>query len=895
MGIDFKGKTYILDGAMGTQLQQAGMRSGEDPNDYLLDHPDVVERIHRRYVEAGSDIIYAPVFTVNRYRIEQRGELIEDDIRRLLAPGQKVKADMAAEGREIFVALDMGPLGEMVEPLGALTFEEAYETYQRLVLAGAKAGADLVVIETMTDLYETKAAVLAAKENCDLPVIVSMSFDEGGRTFTGTSLETMALQLEGLGVDAMGINCSLGPDQIYPMIRQLQGYTSLPVFAKPNAGLPDPATGEYDITEEDFARSMEPFIKAGVNMIGGCCGTSPEYIGRLAEKIQEYDEWKKLRDVASGNGPEAQVSSFGDGIQYITSAEDITGAEDIPPLKVSSRSRAVTVDHVTVIGERLNPTGKKRMKQALLDGDFDYLLNQAIDQVDAGAEILDVNVGVPGLDEVAMMPKVVKKVQSITDLPLQIDSSNPAAIEAALRVYNGKAIVNSVNGEEKVMDQILPLVKKYGAAVIGLTLDDKGIPGTAEERFAIAERILQRALDHGIPKQDVIIDCLTLTASAQQKEVNETLRAVRMVRERLGLHTALGVSNVSFGLPLRPVINRTFLTLAMENGLDLPIINPNDEDMMASVYAFNVLKNVDETAQAFIERYTEKKAICSIIDAGAQVALTSGGPGNTGGAGSAGGPAGSGGPSGAGGQGGPSGAGGQSGSGSAGGTAGAGSASSSGSTGARGAEHDIFFAVERGLEKDTVTAVNALLEDPTEMEIVSGYMIPALDRVGKKFEDGSLFLPQMLQAAQAAQAGFEIIKDRLAGSGEASVNLGEVVIATVHGDIHDIGKNIVKVIMDNYGFHMIDLGKNVPAEEIVRTVKERGIRLVGLSALMTTTLKSMEETIAAVRQAAPECRVMVGGAVLTDSYAKQIGADYYCSDAMKSVEAAQHVFGVSKS
>ncbi|MBQ6369978.1 MAG: homocysteine S-methyltransferase family protein [Firmicutes bacterium] len=862
MGIDFRKKTYILDGAMGTQLQQAGMRSGEDTNDYLLDHPDVVEGIHRRYVEAGSDIIYAPVFTVNRYRICQRGELIEDDIRRLMAPGQKVKADMAAEGREIFVALDMGPLGEMVEPLGALTFEEAYQTYQRLVLAGAKAGADLVVIETMTDLYETKAAVLAAKENCDLPVIVSMSFDEGGRTFTGTSLETMALQLEGLGADAVGINCSLGPDQIYPMIRQLQGYTSLPVFAKPNAGLPDPATGEYDITEEDFARSMEPFIKAGVNMIGGCCGTSPEYIGRLAEKIQEYDEWKKLRDAAGGSAPEAQVSSFGDGIQYITSAEDITGAEDIPPLKVSSRSRAVTVDHVTVIGERLNPTGKKRMKQALLDGDFDYLLNQAIDQVDTGAGILDVNVGVPGLDEVAMMPKVVKKVQSITDLPLQIDSSNPAAIEAALRVYNGKAIVNSVNGEEKVMDQILPLVKKYGAAVIGLTLDDKGIPGTAEERFAIAERILQRALDHGIPKQDVIIDCLTLTASAQQKEVNETLRAVRMVRERLGLHTALGVSNVSFGLPLRPVINRTFLTLAMENGLDLPIINPNDEDMMASVYAFNVLKNVDETAQAFIERYTEKKAICSIVDAGAQVALTSGGSGSTGGSGASG---------------------------------STGSTGSSGSTGARNQEHDIFFAVERGLEKDTVTAVNALLEEHTEMEIVSGYMIPALDRVGKKFEDGSLFLPQMLQAAQAAQAGFEIIKDRLAGSGEASVSQGEVVIATVHGDIHDIGKNIVKVIMDNYGFHMIDLGKNVPAEEIVRTVKERGIRLVGLSALMTTTLKSMEETIAAVRQAAPECRVMVGGAVLTDSYAKQIGADYYCSDAMKSVEAAQHVFGISKS
>ena len=855
--LDLSKKTYILDGAMGTMLQQAGMQSGEDQNDYLLTHPEVVEDIHRQYVEAGSDIIYAPVFTVNHGRVRQRGDLIEDDIRRLLAPAQKVKAEAAKSGREVFVALDMGPLGEMLEPLGDLSFEEGYATYQTLVCAGAKAGADLVVIETMTDLYEVRAAVLAAKENCNLPVMVSMSFDEGGRTFTGTSLEAMAISLTGLGVDAMGINCSLGPEQIFPMIREIQEYTDIPVFAKPNAGLPDPATGAYDITPDQFAEAMRPFIKAGVNMLGGCCGTSPEYIRRMTEDVKGFAQIKQARTPGKGE------PAFGDGTRWITSAEDISGA----PLKLSSRSRVVPVDHITVIGERLNPTGKKRMKQALLDGDFDYVLGQAIDQAEAGAEILDVNVGVPGLDEVEMMPRMIKRIQSITDLPLQIDSSNPQAIEAALRVYNGKPIVNSVNGEEKVMDAILPLVKKYGAAVIGLTLDEKGIPATAEERFAIAERIMRKALEYGIPRQDVIIDCLTLTASAQQKEVNETLRAVRMVRDRLGLHTALGVSNVSFGLPLRPVINRTFLVMAMENGLDMPIINPNDEDMMASIFAFNVLKNADETAQMFIERYTDKKAIGSIVDSSMNVSL------QTGGATASGAPAASG-----------RGASGM----------GASEAVGSATTAPAPATHDIFRAVERGLLKETVTSVQELLQDRTEMEVVDQYLIPALDSVGKKFEAGTLFLPQMLQAATAAQAGFEVIKERLAGSENDDVSLGEVVIATVRGDIHDIGKNIVKVIMDNYGFKMIDLGKNVPAEEIVETVQKRDIRLVGLSALMTTTLGSMEETIKAVKDAAPDCRVMVGGAVLTEDYAKSIGADYYCKDAMKSVEAAQQVFGGDK-
>ena len=817
---------------MGTMLQRAGMPSDCDQNDYLLEHPEVIGDIHRQYAEAGADILYVPTFTMNRQRQLQREGHVEEDIHRLMAPALKVREEMAASGREIFVALDMGPLGEMLEPMGALAFEDAYEAYAVLACAGAAEGADLIVIETMTDIYEVKAAVLAARENTGLPVIVSMSFDEDGRTFTGTSLEVMAVTLEGLGVDAMGINCSLGPAQILPMIRELMTYTDLPVFAKPNAGLPDPTTGEYDITCGQFVDYMREYIASGVNMAGGCCGTDPEYIRGLAEAARE----------AAGRRPEGK---------------------DVPVPKLTSRSRTVTADHVTVIGERLNPTGKKRMKQALLEGDFDYILGQAIDQAEAGAEILDVNVGVPGLDEVSVLPKLIKRLQAVTELPLQIDSSNPAAIEAALRVYCGKPIVNSVNGEEKSMEAVLPLVKKYGAAVIGLTLDEKGIPESAEERFAIARRIVGRAEEYGIPRRDVIIDCLTLTASAQQEAVDETLKAVRMVKERLGLRTALGVSNVSFGLPLRPVINRTFLTMAMENGLDLPIINPNDEDMMASIFAFNVLKNADETAADYIARYGD-------MTMGRGAGLKS--P-------QASGPAGQ---SGAGPQ---TGAAGQTGA----ADAQAGQTDAAARTGA--GTHDLFRAVRTGMEGETVAAVKELLQTADEMTIVNRYLIPALDQVGKAFEQGTLFLPQMLQAATAAQAGFEVIRERMAGRDKAGVDLGDVVIATVQGDIHDIGKNIVKVIMDNYGYHMIDLGRNVPAEEIVRAVKERDVRLVGLSALMTTTLKSMEETIAAIRAEAPACRVMVGGAVLTEDYAKAIGADYYCRDAMKSVEAAQEVFG----
>lgn len=818
MAIDFNDKIYILDGAMGTMLQRAGMAPDETTTQFGLEHPQIWKDIHSQYIDAGADIIYASTFGMNRFKTEELDRPLHEAVALAMKAACEARAEAGDKGRAVKVALGIGPLGELLEPMGTLKFEEAYEAFTDLVTAGKDNGADLVVIETMTDLYEVKAAVLAVKENSGLPVMVSMTFEDNGRTFTGVSLEAMAMTLEGLGVDAIGINCSLGPVEILPMAKELRELTSVAVFAKPNAGLPDPETGKYDITCGRFIETMKEYMQAGINMVGGCCGTTPEYIAGLAE----------CRDELIKNGVPGAAGKEGHA----------TGKEK-RGLRICSGTDVVHVDHVTVIGERINPTGKKRLKQALMDGDMDYILNQAVEQIDAGAEILDVNVGVPSLDESAVLPDLVKKLQAITGTPLQIDSSDPAAIEAALRVYNGKAIVNSVNGEPDVMDDILPVVKKYGAAVIGLTLDGDGIPATAEGRFAIAERIAARAADYGIPEEDVIIDCLTLTASAQQKEVNETLRAVKMVRERLGLKTALGVSNISFGLPMRVIINRTFLAMAMECGLDLPIINPNEEEMMSAIFAFNVLKNVDENAARYIERYGE-----AVMEPGRLVKKGGGAAPDRGQAKDA----------------------------------------------AEG-DGDIFYCIEKGIKAGTVAAVEELLESHDEMELVNDFLIPALDNVGKGFEKGTIFLPQMLQAATAAQAGFDVIKTRLAESDKESVSLGEVVIATVKGDIHDIGKNIVKVIMENYGYRMIDLGRDVPAEKIVETVVERDIKLVGLSALMTTTLKSMEDTITAIRAAAPDCRVMVGGAVLTADYAERIGADFYCKDAMKSVEAAQEVFG----
>lgn len=829
--------THILDGAMGTQLQARGMKPGEDSTAFALENPETVKDIEREYIEAGAEFIYTPTFNLNREKVRSYGETMESLALKLTEPARKLREEYAARGRKLQIAFDVGPQGELLEPLGSLTFEEAYDFYAEEAKAAVTCGADVITIETMTDIYDVKAAVLAAKENTDLPVMVTMSFEENGRTFTGTSLEVMALVLEGLGVDAMGINCSLGPAQILPLIRELMTYTDIPVIAKPNAGLPDPATGGYDISCDEFIDTMKEYIDAGVDFVGGCCGTTPEYIRGIAEYVKSVDGLPAEEGRQTGKKDSAHR----------------------PPeaLRVCSGSRVVCADHVTVIGERLNPTGKKKLKQALLDEDYDYITSQAMSQIDAGAEILDVNVGVPGIDEAELMPKVVRKLQEITDLPLQIDSSDPEAIEAALRIYNGKPIVNSVNGDEEVMDRILPIVKKYGAAVIGLTLDSEGIPETCEKRFEIAERIAAKADSMGIPRENVIIDCLTLTASAQQKEVDETLKTVRRVSGEMGLATALGVSNVSFGLPLRQIVNRTFLTLALENGLTLPIINPNDEDMMVSIHAFNVLKNRDVAAEEFIRRYSDKETARAIVPKGTAKAAKA---------------------------------------------ASAGSAGKNPETGENSGKVNneagnggeklsrIAYGIDRGLEGETARAVEELLQEKAPMDIVNEDLIPALDRIGQGFERGDIFLPSMMQSAQAAQAGFEVIRKTLDESGEKGENAGDVVIATVKGDIHDIGKNIVKVIMENYGFNMIDLGRDVPVEKVVKAVTDGGIRLVGLSALMTTTLASMEETIKAVKAAAPECKVMVGGAVLTAEYASKIGADFYCKDAMKSVEAAQSIF-----
>lgn len=789
--LDFDKKFYILDGGMGTMMQKSGLEPGDAPELMSITHPEVIRSIHRMYVEAGADIIYANTFGANPYKLPENCEYTLEDV-----IDSAVKVAISAGEENTKIALDVGPLGELLEPMGTLAFEDAYEAFKRAMIQGEKSGADLIAIETMTDLYEVKAAVLAAKENTNLPVIVSMSFEESGRTFTGTDVVSMAVTLEGLGVDAMGINCSLGPAEIYPIAEKMCQSTGLPVFIKPNAGLPNPRTNEYDITPDQFAEKMADYLDLGISMAGGCCGTTPEYISQLKTIFAERER----------------------GVRRPFEKKSI----------ICSATKTVTIDHVTVIGERINPTGKKRLKQALIDRDFDYILSQAVEQIDAGSEILDVNVGVPKLDDVALLPEVVKQLQAITDLPLQIDSSNPEAIEAALRVYNGKAIVNSVNGEDKVLDSILPIVKKYGAAVIGLTLDENGIPNKAEDRFAIAQYIMNRAIEYGIAKEDIYIDCLTLTASAQQAEVAETLKAVRMVKEKLGLHTALGVSNISFGLPCRPLVNRTFLAMAMENGLDLPIINPNDEDMMGTVFAFEMLCNRDKNAEKFIERYSE--ASLGTMTRGTVKETVSEETG------------------------------------------------------------DLYHALEKGMKAETVNAVRELLKTEDAMTIVNDYLIPALDRVGQGFEKGTIFLPQMMQAATAAQGGFELIKNYLEQTGQEKVSKGMVVLATVKGDIHDIGKNIVKVIMENYGFDIIDLGRDVPPERIVETVLEKNIKLVGLSALMTTTLGSMEETIREIKSKKPDCKVMVGGAVLTEDFAKKINADFYCKDAMKSVEAANNTF-----
>ncbi len=779
----------ILDGGMGTMLQAAGLGLGERPEIFAIEHPDVVERVQRSYIEAGSEVLYANTFGANAHKLEGTGHTVEEVVSANVAIAKR------AAGGKAKVALDVGPIGELLEPLGMLSFERAYEIYAQVVKAGEACGVDLVIFETMTDLYEVKAAVLAAKENSDLPIWTTMSFEASGRTFTGTTVAAMALTLTGLGVDALGVNCSLGPKELVPLIREMRQWTDLPVIVKPNAGLPDPATGNYSMGAEEFGKYMTEFPKLGASIFGGCCGTNPEFIKALVKHLEEEPLNKQAAEYA----------------------------EKTLRRGVCSAGEVAEFGGLRVIGERINPTGKKRFQQALRENDMNYIMERAIEQADAGADILDINVGLPGIEEAEMMTRVVKAVQSVVSLPLQIDSSDPEAIEAGLRACNGRAIVNSVNGEQEVLEKVLPIVKKYGAAVVGLTMDKGGIPDSAEARIAIAKRIVAAAESYGIPREDVMIDCLTLTISAQQKQAAETLKAVRYVHEEMGLHCVLGVSNISFGLPERIHITASFLTQAMCCGLDFPIINPNQKEIMDMVFSYRALSGEDVDSAAYIERFAG-----AVQEKAAPLAST---------------------------------------------------------------EMDIETAVIKGLKQEVANLTEKHLETMSELDVINLKLIPALDIVGEKYEKQQIFLPQLINAANAACAGFDLIKTRIAGRGGESLSKGKIVMATVEGDIHDIGKNIVRVVLENYGYQVIDLGRDVPVDAVVDAVIKEDVSLVGLSALMTTTVSSMQKTIAALRESGHACRIFVGGAVLTESYAMEIGADYYAKDAKASVDIAKEVLG----
>lgn len=774
----------FLDGGMGTMIQAAGIDAGHVPELLNLTSPEVIMNIHRAYAESGADIVYANTFGANRYKLADTGHTVGEVVSAGIDNARK------AVDSNTLIALDIGPIGQLLEPSGTLKFEEAYDCYKEIVLAGSDA--DVIVLETMTDLYEVKAALLAAKENSHKPVLVTMTFEENQRTFTGVSPECMIAVVEGLGADALGVNCSLGPVELMPVIEKICSLAKLPVIAKPNAGLPDPVTNLFNVGAEEFAESAAELAGLGVKIFGGCCGTTPDHIRAVIKALSDKKYSPKTVSRTAG---------------------------------VCSAVNYVEISQPRVIGERINPTGKKRFKEALLANDMDYILGQAVEQIHAGADILDVNVGLPGIDEKSMMTAAVKAIQGICDTPLQLDSTIPEVLEAGLRVYNGKPIVNSVNGEEDSLNTILPLVKKYGAAVVGLTLDKGGIPKKAADRFAIAEKILKRAVEYGIPKEDVFIDCLTLTASAEQDGVMETLKALRRVRAELGLQTVLGVSNISFGLPNREMITRTFLTMALQDGLTLPIINPNIESIMGAVRAYKLLAGIDRDCIEFVNAYS-----------------------------------------------------------------GDGSAPKTAPASSEQKNIGLAYAVENGLKNDAVKAAEKLLETADAMSIINDYLIPALDAAGAKFEKGTIFLPQLILTAGAAQACFEVIKNKIAASGSSPVSKGQVVLATVKGDIHDIGKNIVKVLLESYGFTVIDLGRDVDKQIVLDAAIEHQVKLVGLSALMTTTLGAMEDTIKLLNEKYPECKTVVGGAVLTASYAEQINADFYAKDAKETVDIAAKIY-----
>ena len=778
-----KKEILVFDGAMGTQLQEAGLKAGEIPECLNITHPELIQSIHQKYLNAGADFITTNTFGANALKMKDVNYSLKEIIEASI-DNAKAAQKNANRQNNSYIALDIGPIGQLLEPMGTLSFDQAYEIIKEQVLL-AKDKVDLVLLETMTDIYEVKAGVLAVKENNDLPVFVTMTYETNQRTLSGCDPVTMVNILEGLNVDALGINCSLGPVELTPIINEVLKTASLPVILQPNAGLPCLVAGKtcYNMDSDTFVAESIKHVKNGVRIIGGCCGTTPEFIAKLKKAI-----------------PAKPV---------ITTPVKAT--------RVSSGSKTVEFGHhVVVCGERLNPTGKKKLKEALKQQRYDELVIEAIKQDQAKAHVLDVNVGLPGIDEVATMKHVIKLLQEVISLPLQIDSSNAQAIEQACRYYNGKPLINSVNGKTETMEAIFPIVKKYGGVVIGLTLDENGIPPKAKDRLEIAKKIIKTAAKYGISKENIIIDCLVLTVSAQQKEVMETIKAVRMVKEELGVHTVLGVSNVSFGLPNRPLLNKTFLTMAMAAGLDLPIINPLDKELMDAIDAFNVLYNYDQDATIYIQNQSNQ-TVTSIK--------------NT-------------------------------------------------------TDFTLEDIIIRGLKDEVKTATKKQLETKDGLEIINNILIPALDIVGKQYENNTIFLPQLIQAAETSKIAFGVIKDTFK---ETTATKGPVIMATVHGDIHDIGKNIVKVVLESYGYKIIDLGKDVPPETVVDAFYQYHPKAIGLSALMTTTVASMEKTITMLKKIDNMCPIFVGGAVLTADYAKEINADYYSKDAMDAVELLNRI------
>lgn len=783
-----KNNIVYLDGGMGTLLQKSGLRPGELPERWNISHPEVIKEIHKSYYDSGSNIVNTNTFGANslKFGTDELSEIIYHAVK------NADEARKASSGKqEKFIALDVGPTGKLLKPLGDLDFEDAVKAFAEVISLGVKYGVDLITIETMNDSYETKAAVLAAKENSDLPIIVTNAYGENGRLMTGADPAVMAAMLEGMGVDAIGANCSLGPKQLMGVMDELLKYCSVPVAFKPNAGLPksDGKVTYYDVDAEEFAQDIKLAVANGVRIVGGCCGTTPEYIKKVCELTRD------MRPKEIEKKTYSVCTSYNKAVFF--------GEKPI------------------LIGERINPTGKKRFKQALLENDIGYILQEAVNQQAKGVHVLDVNVGLPGIDEAQMLTNSVCELQCVTDLPLQIDSSDPVAMEGALRRYNGKAMINSVNGKEENLNAIFPLVKKYGGFVVALTLDEKGIPSTVDGRMKIARKILLTAALYGINKKDIIFDPLAMTVSADKTSAITTLETVKKITEQLGCNTSLGVSNVSFGLPSRDLVNAAFFTTAMENGLSAAIMNPYSERMMEAYYSFNVVKGLDENCMDFINFASQQEVQPT---AKQESSLT------------------------------------------------------------------LKEAIEKGLKEKASEITTAMLGNSAPLDIVNAHVIPALDNVGKRFEEKKLFLPQLLMSAEAAKASFEVIKATMSADG-SSVKKGSIVIATVHGDIHDIGKNIVKLLLENYGYNVIDLGKNVPPETVLRAVTDNHAPLVGLSALMTTTVPAMEETVKLIKENAPWCKTVVGGAVLTQDYADKIGADKYAADAMETVRYTESVIG----